>query len=172
MICAQGDRRAIRVSEEAGRLVDRVHDRGHILELTLDRVFHSIAALTAATAVERVDAKAIDEGGDDKPEAPVGARRPVDEDERRPLAAPPVPDPRSVARPHMLEDRGSFSHGWDSKRLKSLFTVGGRWLHKCSISQDAIPDEKRASHSSRPRLRAMSRFRSGEGLSREPRRAT
>jgi hypothetical protein len=74
------------VSEEAGRLVDRVHDRGHVLELTLDRVFDSIATLAATTAVERVDANAIDEGGDDTPEAPVRARRAVDEDERRALA--------------------------------------------------------------------------------------
>lgn len=38
----------------------------------------------------------------------------------RPLAAPPVRDPRSVARPHMLEDGGSFSHGLTLQSLRPL----------------------------------------------------
>jgi len=95
--CAQPYGRAVRVAEEVRRLVDRVDDGGHILELAVDRVLHGIAALAAATAIDREDGKAIDQGGDEEVEAPVGARRPVDEHERRPLAAPPVPDPRSVA---------------------------------------------------------------------------
>jgi hypothetical protein len=47
----EGHRRAVRLTEEAGRHVDRIHDRGHILELTLDRIVRSIAAFAAATAV-------------------------------------------------------------------------------------------------------------------------
>lgn len=35
---AQGDRRPVRVAEDAGRLSDRVDDGGNVLELALDRV--------------------------------------------------------------------------------------------------------------------------------------
>lgn len=51
----QGDRRAVRMAEEAGRLWERVHESGHILELALARVLVLITALAATAAAERVD---------------------------------------------------------------------------------------------------------------------
>ena len=106
----EGDRGAVGMAEEDCRLFDGADDLGHVLELALDRVLGSILALAAAAAVDRVEGETIRERGDEEPEAPVRAGRPVDEHQRRSLSSPPVRDPRSVARSHILEDAGSFSH--------------------------------------------------------------
>ncbi len=112
---AQCDGRPVRVSEETRRLVDRVHERGRVLELPLDRVLTAIAAFAAAPAVDREDRKTIDQSRNEQIEAPVRARRPMEKHERRPFPASPIGDRRSVARLDVLDVARCRRHRADSR---------------------------------------------------------
>ena len=71
------------MAEEVRRLRERVHDRGDVGELLLDRIaVRRVAALPAATAVDRAQREAIGEQRLEEAEAEVLDARPVDEDKR------------------------------------------------------------------------------------------
>ena len=75
----------------------RLGDRGHVLELALDRVRRRIAGRAAAAPVDRVQANASASTGPRTGRRVVGGRA-VDEDERRPLAGREDRDRRAVGR--------------------------------------------------------------------------
>jgi hypothetical protein len=114
---AERDGRAVGVAGHVRRLVERVHDRRHVLELALEGVAVRVAALPPPPAVDGVEREALDERREDVPEAPVGARRPVEEHERRPLTAAVEADARAVARRDVLDDGGRLTHGGRLPRI-------------------------------------------------------
>ena len=81
---------AVRVPEDIDRAArlrrERVGDRGHVLELALDRVRRRVARRAAAAPVDGVDREALGEQRPDDPERRVVGGRAVDQDQRRPVA--------------------------------------------------------------------------------------
>lgn len=96
-------RRAVRVAEKVGGLRERVHDRGHVGKLLLDRIaVRRVAAVPATAAVDSVEREALGQQRIDEAEAEALDARPVDEDERRAGSTSLVGDARSISRRHVL----------------------------------------------------------------------
>jgi hypothetical protein len=91
------------VTQDVCGFAERVHDRGDVRELLLDRVaVRRVAALPAAAPVDRMDSEAVPQQRLEEAEAEALDARPVNENERRPRSAALVSDPRSIARPNVL----------------------------------------------------------------------
>lgn len=75
--------RAVGVAEKVGGLRKRVHDRGNVGKLLLDRVaVRRVAAVAATAAVDCVEREALGQQRLDEAEAEALDARPMDEDER------------------------------------------------------------------------------------------
>ena len=99
---AQRDATAERVPDDrdwfAGVRGDRLGDRGHVLELALDRIRVGVARRTATAPVDRVDREPAGEQRADHPERGVVGARAMDEQERRAVTGGEDRDRRAVGR--------------------------------------------------------------------------